>query len=266
MALEPPSPAAFDFVSRGARAYAALAESRLASPETGLAGKLFFAGELDDPGRALAAAANIAGAATLAATSDRAAQKQALRDGIADFLVNSLDESLRILKNQLRKRETVAVCVALAPAEVEREMIERGVVPDLLRRDLHIAQRHEALLLQEGEETEFDLTGIPAVVIWRVDSPLPKELAKLDEIALACLDEDDWAARRWLRLAPRYLGRLAEGLRILEARREFAERFIARVRNAVEHGEIGRAVEIRSICGGEGEEHRFAPKEPAGSS
>ena len=67
-------------------------------------------------GRALVVAANIAGAATLAATADRAAQKQALRDGVADFLVTSLDEALRILKNQLRKRETVAVCVALRPA------------------------------------------------------------------------------------------------------------------------------------------------------
>ncbi len=81
-------------------------------------------------------AANIAGAASLVATADRAAQKQAIRDGVADFLVNSLDEALRILKNQLRKRETVAVCVGLAPEAVEREMQERGVLPDLLRRDV----------------------------------------------------------------------------------------------------------------------------------
>ena len=84
-------------------------------------------------------AANIAGAATLVATADRAAQRQAIRDGVADFLVNSLDEALRILKNQLRKRETVAVCVGLAPEAVEREMKERGVAPDLLRADARIA-------------------------------------------------------------------------------------------------------------------------------
>jgi hypothetical protein len=266
LALEPRSPAAFDFAARVARAYAALTQPPVANPETVLAGKLFYAGELDERGRALVAAASIAGAATLAATADRAAQRQALRDGIADFPVNSLDESLRILKNQLRKRETVAVCVALEPAAVEREMLERGVVPDLVRGDVLFAPNREALLLHEGQETELDLRRTPALVTWRMDSPLPKELARLDEIALGCLDANEWAARRWLRLAPRYLGRIAQGLRLLETHREFAARFAGCVQNSVEHGGIGAAVEIRSICGGDREEHRFAPKEPARSS
>jgi urocanate hydratase len=108
-----------------------LIQTTLAERETGLGGKLFYAGELDGEGRALVVAANIAGAASLVATADRAAQKQAIRDGVADCLVNSLDEALRILKNQLRKRETVAVCLGLAPEAVEREMLERGVLPDL---------------------------------------------------------------------------------------------------------------------------------------
>ena len=112
LALEPPSPSAFDFLTRVALSYAGLAKFPLADPVTGLGGNLFYAGELDDEGRALVVAANIAGAATLVATADRAVQKQAIRDGVADFLVSTLDEALRVLKNQLRKRETVAVCVA----------------------------------------------------------------------------------------------------------------------------------------------------------
>jgi urocanate hydratase len=259
LASEPPSLSAFDFAARVARAYASLTQLPLANPETVLAGRFFYAGELDDPGRALVVAANIAGAATLAATADRAAQKQALRDGIVDFPVTSLDESLRILKNQLRKRETVAVCVALGPAAVEREMIERGVAPDLLRGGLSIAPRHQSLLAQEDGETEVDLKKIPALVTWRIGSPLPKELAKLDEIALACLDEDEWAARRWVRFAPRYLGRLAQGLRPLETHREFAQRFAGRVQRSVEHGEIGVAVEIQSHHHGLREEYCFVP-------
>jgi hypothetical protein len=51
----------------------------------------------------------------------------------ADFLVTSLDEALRILKNEIRKREAVAVCVAAAPRPWRCEMLERGVLPDLLR-------------------------------------------------------------------------------------------------------------------------------------
>lgn len=253
--LEPPSLAAFDFVAHVARAYAALMRLPLASPETALSGKLFYAGELDDPGRAIVIAANIAGAATLTATSDRAAQKQALRDGIADFPVTSLDESLRILKNQLRKRETVAVCVALEPAAVEREMRERGVAPDLVRGDLSIAPIHQALSLREDDETEPDLRKIPALVLWRGDSPLPKDLARLDEIALSCLDQDEWAARRWLRLAPRYLGRLAQGLRLLETHREFAARFIGRAKQS----DLPIAFDIHSIVRGHRDEFRFAP-------
>ena len=192
-----PQSAAFNFLTRVALSYATLLESPLATPETGLGGKLFYAAPLDEEGRALLVAANIAGAATLAASADRDAQKQALRDGVVDFVVTNLDEALRILKNQLRKRETVAVCIAQPPSEVEREMNQRGVAPDLLRRDLSIPPSHNAFALEANAEApiipqdasaKVDLSKIPALVTWRVDSALPKDLALLDEIALDCLD------------------------------------------------------------------------------
>ena len=53
-----------------------------------------------------------AGAATLTASASAEAGKQAMREGVVDFLVTTLDEALRILKNEVRKHETVAVCVA----------------------------------------------------------------------------------------------------------------------------------------------------------
>ena len=115
MASEAQSAEASEFVVRVERAYLALLATDLADAGIGLGGSLLYAGELDRDSRALIVAANIAGAASLAATADRTAQKQALRDGVADFPVNSLDEALRILKNQLRKREPVAVCVGLRP-------------------------------------------------------------------------------------------------------------------------------------------------------
>jgi hypothetical protein len=261
-----PQSAAFDFLTRVALSYASLLDTPLAHPETGLGGKLFYAAELDEEGRALLVAANIAGAATLAASADRDAQKQALRDGVADFVVTNLDEALRILKNQLRKRETVAVCVAQPPSDVEREMNQRGVAPDLLRIDLSVPPHHEALVLDLSEETEIDLSKIPAVVTWRVDSGLPKDLALLDEIALACLDPrldaDEWKSRRWLRLSPRYLGRLAQNLRLLDSNREFAASFSEEVDRRVKSGDIDATVEIHSYFRGTDEEHRFAPAKP----
>lgn len=207
-----------------------------ADPDFGLGGRLFYAGELDDAGRALVAAANIAGAATLTATANRGAQKQAIRDGIADFLVTSLDEALRILKNQLRKRETVAVCVGLRVEDMEREMDERGVLPDLLRGDMGGGETGAEQILDRGV----------IELVWRVEAAPAQWLPKLDEIALGCLDERAWRERRWLRLAPRYLGRLAQGVRLLECDEGFAARFAEAVGAHVKSGEIGVAVEIRA--------------------
>lgn len=262
MALAPPSPDVLDSVARVAQAYAKLIASPNANPESGLGGRLFYAGEMDGAGRALVVAANIAGAATLVASADLAAQKQAIRDAIADFLVTSLDEALRILKNQLRKREAVSVCVAMAPAAMEREMNERGVRPDLLRRDVSIAPLHEALVLQEGECDETDLLSVPALIIWRVDSTRHKDLAALDAIALECLDANDWLARRWLRLAPRYLGRLTRDLRLLSTHREFAARFSEQLSDRVDRGEIAFPCEILTYVRGLEGKHCFEPAKP----
>ncbi len=253
-------------MTRVARTYGKLMQIAAADPEKGLGGKLFYAGELDPEGRALVVAANVAGAATLAATANREMQKQALRDGVADFLVTTLDEALRILKNELRKRGTVAVCVALAPDAVEREMQERGVAPDLVRGDVSVAPGHVALATPVKDQAEPDLTAIPALVTWCVDSALPKELARLDEIAVQCLDANASAARRWLRLAPRYLGRMAQGLRLLDCDREFAARFVERVREHVERGEFAIGFEIRTHFRGLHDEYRFVPGESHGTS
>jgi urocanate hydratase len=262
VALTDPSPAVLDFGARVAEAYAKLLVCGNADRESGLGGKLFYAGELDGEGRALVVAANIAGAATLAASADRAAQKQAIRDGIADFLVTSLDEALRILKNQLRKRETVAVSVAMEPAAMEREMNERGVAPDLFRGEVAVAALHEALLLEQGKIDEADLNGAPGLVVWRADSARHQDLALLDRIALTCLDANEWAARRWLRLAPRYLGRLAQGMRLLRTEHEFVARFSEQLKVRVECGEITFPYEIRAYIRGAEEKICFEPEKP----
>jgi hypothetical protein len=271
LALEALSPAAFDFIIQVEQAYTRLIETARADRETGLGGTLFYAGEMDAESRALIAAANIAGTATLTATADRDAQKQAIRDGIADFLVNSLDEALRILKNELRKRESVAVCVGLAANAVEREMAERGVLPDLQRPDLpkmrvYDARMEETPGVEGGARAGLDSTETKSLVTWSVASAPAQWLPVLDAIALDCLDEDAWRARRWLRLAPRFLGRLAQGIRLISADREFAPRFIRRVRVKVERGEITVAVEIRSQYRRMEYVHRIVPEEAAGGA
>ncbi|MFZ0745063.1 MAG: hypothetical protein WAM85_11695 [Terracidiphilus sp.] len=227
--------------------------------EPGLGGKLHYTGELDGVGRVLVVAGNVAGAASLAATSDSAAQKQAIRDGVADFLVTSLDEALRILKNEIRKRETVAVCVGEAPEAVEREMRERGVLPDLLRPGEASPPHYGGTSSEGTPDVATDPMRIPALVTWSVASAPAQWLPELDAIALECLEPEAWIARRWVRLAPRYLGRLARGAHSLHLDREFGARFIDRVREQVERGKIRVPVEIQLTCRGGSEQHRLSP-------
>jgi len=253
VALAPPSHEDLDFVARAAQAYAKLVVAPNGDPESGLGGSLFYAGEMDEEGRALVVGANIAGAATLVASADLAAQKQAIREAIVDFLVNSLDEALRILKNQLRKRETVSVCVAMTPAAMEREMNERGVRPDLVRPVVDCP-------LHAGSESFALLT--PGFLMWTVAAAPARWLPQLDAIVLECLDMDSWAARRWLRLAPRYLGRTAQAARALACSPDVASSFTERAKVSVERGEIGVPVEIRwRDTSGLESKYRFEPGE-----
>jgi urocanate hydratase len=236
---------AFSFALETYAFYRSIMPSGAASPnseaEPGLGGRLLYVGELDQQGRSQVVAGNIAGAASLSTSADPTMQKQAIRDGVADFLVNSLDEALRILKNEIRKRNPVAVCVAAAPAAVEQEMLERGVQPDLHR---------VSLTAGEPEQTQF--------VSWSVESSPARWLPRLDAIAMGCLAPEAVSARRWLRLAPRYLGRAAQAVRILPADGEFAARFAEQVRQCARSGEIG--VEVQIKIGHSGEEYHILPQ------
>jgi hypothetical protein len=77
-------------------------------------------------------AISIAGAAGLLIDADAAAMKHALRRGEIDFLVTSLDEALRTLKNELRQHRPLAVGVSAPVADVLAEAEARGLQPDLI--------------------------------------------------------------------------------------------------------------------------------------
>jgi hypothetical protein len=232
--------------------------------ENGLGGNLVYAGELDGPGCALVVAANIAGAATLATSADVASQKQAVRTGVIDFLVSNLEEALRILKNEIRKRETVAVCVAQAAEAVEREMAELGVQPDLLPPGSLDAPRYE-VFLDQGARQVNPVAAVPgqAVLTWSVSAAPAIWLPRLDAIASDCLIEMDGpemgSALRWLRLSPRYLGRIVEGKRLLRCETEAARDFVNRVRKEVANGRLGVSVEVLVASRGDSKLHRFLP-------
>jgi urocanate hydratase len=97
-----------------------------------LAGKLIVSAGMGGMGGAQPLAATMTGAAFLGIDVDPERIKKRLKTGYCDFLVNSLDEALRILKNAVRKRENVSVGLVGNAADIIPELAERGVAPDIL--------------------------------------------------------------------------------------------------------------------------------------
>jgi hypothetical protein len=238
--------------------------------EPGLGGNLIYAGELEWAGSALVVAGNIAGAASLVASVDAARQRQAIRDGVIDFLVTTLDEALRIFKNEIRKRETVAVCVAQAPQDVEREMVELGVLPDLLPPGVLAAPGYRVFLEQGARQVNpVSASGSRTVLTWSVATESGRWLPRLDAIARDCLESSQsaeaWSALRWLRLSPRYLGRLAQGVRLLRCESDVARCFHEQVREQMAQGTISVPVEIHLSSGSQSELHLLSPMSGQGA-
>ena len=97
-----------------------------------LAGKLIVSGGMGGMGGAQPLAATMAGACFLGVEVDAERIKKRLRSGYLDFMVNSLDEALRILKNAIRKKENISVGLIGNCADVIPELADRGVLPDIL--------------------------------------------------------------------------------------------------------------------------------------
>jgi len=97
-----------------------------------LAGKLIVSGGMGGMGGAQPLAATMTGAAFLGIDVDPERIKKRLKTGYCDFMVTTLDEALRILKNAVRKKENVSVGLVGNCADIMPELAERGVVPDIL--------------------------------------------------------------------------------------------------------------------------------------
>ena len=109
--------------------FAAAADKHLGGS---LEGKLIVSGGMGGMGGAQPLAATMNGAAFLGIDVDPERIKKRLKTGYCDFMVNTLDEALRILKNAVRKKEAVSVGLVGNCADVIPELADRGVVPDLL--------------------------------------------------------------------------------------------------------------------------------------
>jgi hypothetical protein len=238
LATEAPSQSALRFLTEARQAYDSLMRFASASDaalplDHSLGGKLLYLGEFDEFVRPLVVAANIAGAATLTVSHQQQVLRQALRDGLIDFLVNSLDEALRILKNEIRKRQPVAVAVDSPPQAVEAEMLERGILPDLLppADAPSSSSRQFSTFLKQGAQ-RISISESPsgtAFHIWHVPSEMAQQPGAFDDLILGELSPDDHQNHRWLRLSPRYLGTAFRRYRSIVCDSQTAAALIARI-------------------------------------
>ena len=230
MQTTPHLPEALSFIGKVEEAYAGL--MCFAAPgEESLGGKLLYAGELDEAGRVLTIAGNIGGAATLAASDQTAPLRQAMHAGVIDFLVNSLDEALRILKNEIRKREPVSVAVSIAPQAIEQQMLDRGVLPDLLPAHRPFAPGISSFdtFITQGAQciAPAPLPRASKLLIGQIPADFAQRPADFDALLLQHLPPSDHAAIRWLRQSPRYLGPQLRRLRSLPCDEETASKLIS---------------------------------------
>jgi urocanate hydratase len=212
----------------------------------GLGGLLLVHGDLDREGAAAALAGNIAGAATLGIDGDGSRLKQGVRHGFCDFLVNNLDEALRILKNEIRKKQPVSVCFEGVFASFLQVFAERGVQPDILA--FSGKKEDSAVLIERGAtvlRTDDSVGDSRLDVAWAAETRAALWLPKVDALAAEVLPAED-ARRRWLKFAPRYLGRSLAGRRYLRMSAGELESFRGRVESAMAVGEIGTRVTISS--------------------
>jgi hypothetical protein len=197
---------------------------------------LLYAG-LDCDGIAVAMASNVAGAASLGMESDAERAKAALRAGACDFVVNNLSEALRILKNEIRKRNSVSVVLTGALEAAVQEMVERGVQPEILAFPVReMAERGARVLGADASEGMIPVS-------WSVDREPMRWLQVLDGAAVSSLPVKD-ARVRWLEASPRYLGRAFSGRRFVRMTTAEAEAFVAGVSEAVTTGAIPVAVTV----------------------
>lgn len=97
-----------------------------------LSGKLIVSGGMGGMGGTQPLAATMNGAAFLGIDVDPKRINKRLKTGYCDFMVNTLDEALRILKNAIIKKQNISVGLVGNCADVIPELAERGVVPDIL--------------------------------------------------------------------------------------------------------------------------------------
>ncbi|HWF66784.1 MAG TPA: hypothetical protein VN670_05745 [Acidobacteriaceae bacterium] len=222
-----------------------IAESHFARS---LAGRLILSAGFGLQGAQLALATVIAGGTFLGIESDANHLKAAVRNGSCDFMVTTLDEALRVLKNEIRKGTPLSTGLLGSAAEILPAIVERGVQPDLIAAHASRENPAESVALEPainqlvergaqffrrggekfaaGEGESADLA--PGDVLWTAANP--QDLRRMDQTALDTIPPEDWVRRRWLQHAAGYFHRQAPLERVLSVREEERTKLLSALR------------------------------------
>jgi urocanate hydratase len=169
---------------------------------------------------------SIAGGTSLLLDPDTAAVKSVFRQGGVDFVVNTLDEALRVLKNEIRKHRPVSVALEGALQPALPELRERGVLPDLqvsvgetAEREAQLGVDHLRLASQGAEvvssavlEAWLMERGWHEVSLQRATTA---EMRALDARLLTLLSEADAQRRAWVQRIGHYQRPVYGGSRVV---------------------------------------------------
>ncbi|MES2221231.1 MAG: hypothetical protein V4587_09725 [Acidobacteriota bacterium] len=215
----------------------------------GLAGRLLTCVGYGQQGAELALAMIIAGGTFLGIDPSTEHLKAAVRNGSCDFMVNTLDESLRVLKNEVRKKKALSVGLLAEPSAILPAMVERGVQPDLVADCAPSASAsvppYSPALLTFVERGAIQFIRPTATVPGSDDSlqvhwtaASLTGLRRMDQLAFQQLPADDSIRRGWLQHAPAYFHRQRPLQRVLNMRQQELDRLKLAFQNALAAGEI----------------------------
>ncbi len=208
---------------------------------------MLLADGLSHEGDALLTAASIAGAASLVLDTTSEAVRHSIRNGIVDFAVKNLDEALRILKNEIRKHQPIAVLLQQQTATAMAAMVERGAQPDLLRcvseTELVATLRERgAVTVPADPGGPLDLTG---EVRWSAAEGGSAALRYVDQVVQQLLPAEDAARQNWITRAPRYLSRAMRLERSVPMSAAEAESFLEALQQRAHEGVLPSAVSVQ---------------------
>jgi hypothetical protein len=199
-------------------------------------GKLLLCAGLGEQGFAYSLAMSIAGGTFVGIEPRPQRLKEALRDGVCDYMVNSLDEALRVLKNEIRKKTPVSVGLLGDIATILNEAVERGVQPDYVvagNSSSNAAgfdvfeQRGAVPVMQNSLPSEPTLTVASAA--------LPATLKVFERVVASVLVGQPAFWSKWAESSPRYFRRttppkrsaLLDRIQIVELERLLAQQTLS---------------------------------------